>query len=235
MSKSLANKALTYSKNQKVMNIIEFAESKRGLDIVLLPQQKFFLKIFKKLPLDGELKTIEVRDKFNEHILKTYTELEFYDFLIDEDKISLSYEEYLESDNIMQFVLNWGRRASKSTIVSVFVAYELYALLLKPHPQKYFNILHDDPMFITIAALGSDNADKIFGKFYGIVKNSDFFKPYLLEEAQGNILKVWTQRDLDAMGSKKVSTKGKHSNTIFVQSVPNSPRCSWRLKPLRYP
>ena len=31
----------------KVMNIIEFAESKRGLDIKLLPQQKFFLKIFK--------------------------------------------------------------------------------------------------------------------------------------------------------------------------------------------
>lgn len=209
------------SKSSVKYNIIEFAESKQALNQSIFPVQKFFLKVFDKMPLEEEIPTIELRDKFNQQTLRTLTEREYYDFLLADGRVSLPYEEYLESDTVV-YLLAWGRRASKSTMVSIIAAYKLYQILNIPHPQKYFGILENENMNISITALGQDNATNIFSKFYNTIKNCPIFKPHLREEASGGSLKVWTQNDLDALEG----IQGKlppHSHSINVVSQANTP------------
>jgi hypothetical protein len=217
---SIANKAKKYSLNTTDLNVIEFSEDLRGSNISLLPSQKFILKLFDKIPLNDKEKTIEIKDQFARKILRTLTEREYYEFLIDENRISISYDNYYNSEWI-QYILAMGRRGSKSTTICLWVAHKLYKLLNIYRPQEYFNIISSDSMCVTLVALGQNNANKLFKKMYGIIKNTAFFKPFLLEKPSSNHLRIWTQYDLDNIKSK--SSPGAHSNSMDIFAMPNSP------------
>lgn len=216
---NLSTKAKQFSKTETSYDIIQFAELKQGLGISLLPFQRFTLRVLEKLPLDDQQCDIELRDKFNEHVLQTFTEKSFYQFLLEEGRISLEYDDYLDHDNT-QVLLVIGRRGTKSTTIAIYLAFKLHQLLNVDHPQKYFGILPNDVMNITMTALGQDNADRLFGKFVSILRNSSFFKSYLKEDPTGNRLKLWTAHDIKTLKDK---TPGAHTNSINVYSLPNSP------------
>jgi len=218
---SLATLAQAQTTESKELDIIEFCRSKTGFDLEPLPAQRFLLKLFEKLPLDDTIRDIEIRDKFNQHIEATYTEVEFYDFLLENNAISMDYETYLSCDTI-QTLLNFGRRGTKSTTISILIGYKLYKLLRIYRPQEYFKIILTDQISITMTALGGDNAQKLFGKLYSLLKSSPFFKPHLREPASGTEVKIWTLYDLDEI--KNGNSVGKtHSNSIYLQSHANSP------------
>ena len=83
-----------------------------------------------------------------------------------------------------------------------------------------FNIMENSPINITMVALGKDNADKLFSKFYKLICDSKFFKPYLLEPATGSVLKIWTQNDIMKLDGNPPTA---HSNSITISSSPNTP------------
>ena len=200
-------------------DIITFTESPSGLNQRLFPVQRFLLKIMEKMPLDNTVKNIPINNKFNTEVLYNFTEKEYYDYLLDSGRISCPYEDYLNEEQTT-FQLVMGRRGTKTTTIAIFVCYKIYQLLLHPHPQLMFNILENSPMNITMVALGQDNADKLFSKFYKLMCDSKFFAPYLLEPATSNVLKIWTQYDKDRLpGGRPVP----HSNSITISSSPNTP------------
>lgn len=217
---SLATVAKKYSSKKSDLNVVDFAEDDHGLRIKLFPTQRFFLKLFDKLPLENKVKSIEIKDKFNKKVLNKLTETEYYQYLFDEGRISLPYDTYFNTEFI-QFMLAMGRRGTKSTTICIWVAHKLYQLLNIYKPQDYFNIISSDNMNITMTALGQENANKLFGKFYGIIKNSAFFRPYILEKPASNHLRLWTQYDLDHIKSK--TNPGSHSNSMNIFSLPNTP------------
>lgn len=217
---SLSSKAKQFSSQKSDLDVIEFAESKQGFGIKLFPTQRFFLKLFDKIPLDTRTKSIEIRDKFNKRVLSTLTERDYYTYLQDNDRISLSYDDYYNSEFI-QYMFSMGRRGTKSTTICIWVGHKLYKLLNIYHPQEYFEIISTDSMNVTMTALGQDNANKLFKKFYGIIKSSPFFRPFILEKPSTNHLKMWTQYDLDHITSK--TNPGAHSNSIDIFSLPNTP------------
>lgn len=217
---SLSSVAKKYSTGKSDLNVIDFAESAQGLRVKLFPTQKFFLKLFDKLPLDKRNKTIDIRDRFNKRTLYTLTEFEYYQYLLDNGRVSLPFDDYMNSEFI-QYMFAMGRRGTKSTTICIWVAHKLYKLLNIYHPQEYFEIISSDSMNITMTALGQENANKLFKKFYGLVKNSSFFRPYILEKPSTNRLRLWTQYDLDHIQSK--TNPGAHSNSIDIFSLPNTP------------
>ena len=161
---SLSSKAKQFSSQKSDLNVIEFAEDKQGFGIKLFPTQKFFLKLFDKILLDNRNKSIDIRDNFNKRTLRTFTEREYYTYLEDEGRISLSYDDYYNSEFI-QYMFSMGRRGAKSTTICIWVGHKLYKLLNIYHPQEYFNIISSDSMNVTMTALGQGNANKLFKKF----------------------------------------------------------------------
>lgn len=215
----LVRKALDLSAVHGKMGIVEFVESPQGLNAKRFPSQKFLLKLFAKEPLRDEVKDIEIRDQFNERVIGSFTERGFYEYLWEDGRISMPYSDYLVTP-ITQIQLNMGRRASKSTTIVDFVAYTLYEILLLDFPQEYFGVLPSGKMNITMTALGAENANKLFGKFVGVLSTAPFFKRFMLEEPNTSSMKLWTLRDIEKLGGR---TPHQHSNSINVYASANTP------------
>jgi len=81
---SLATQAKRYSKSKTDYDIIQFAQLKQGLGLSLFPSQRFALRVLEKLPLDNKRRDLEIRDRFNQHVVSTFTEAEFYEYMLDE-------------------------------------------------------------------------------------------------------------------------------------------------------
>ena len=104
----------TYKKSiqtKETVDIITFVEAKWGLNTELFPVQRFILKVFYGLELDGENKTILLPDETNVRVIGEYTEKEFMQYLIDTGRTNLlSYEPGRARQNLL---LNAGRRGTK--------------------------------------------------------------------------------------------------------------------------
>jgi len=75
-----------------------------------MPGQKFILKLYYKIPLNDKIKTIIVRDKFNEHILYEFTEQEYLNYLYNEGRCNIRY---IDDKVRNELVLIIGRRGTK--------------------------------------------------------------------------------------------------------------------------
>jgi len=218
---NLSSFTKTFGKNNTKYSIIEFAEKKSCLDIKLLPQQRFLLKIFDKCVLDDTVKDILVKDKFGEHVLFSFTEKGFYEFLYKEGRISLDYDTYMNTD-IVSIVLCAGRGATKTTTISLYTAYKLYEILCHYCPQDYFGILSHDSIDISIISLGEANATELFGRLNNLITKASFFKPYILSEPLQGELRIWTQADLDKIKGF-LANPPAHSNSLKVSAKPCTP------------
>ena len=212
---NLGEYASKYTSGTKVVSAIEFIQSPSGFSTKLFPSQRFLIKVLDQEELDNELRDIEIKDQFNERVVHVFTELEFYNFLRAEGRISLDYADYLAYP-MVQNLLAIGRRGTKTSTVSLWVGAKLYHLLSIDHPQRYFGILPEDPITVTITALGEDNAEKLFSRLSNLLSSSRFFKKHMLVPVGVQSVRLWTNHDLQ-------TRKGPTSNSISVNAWANSP------------
>ena len=212
---SLSDYASKYTGDQKVVSAIEFIQSPAGFNTKLLPAQRFLIKLLDHKGLDDTLCDIKVMDRFNEKVLHKFTEMGFYGFLRAEGKISLDYDDYLDNPMI-QNLLAIGRRGAKTSTISLWIGAKLYHLLSLDHPQVYFGILPEDPITVTITALGEDNAEKLFSRLSNLLSSCRFFKKHMPQPVGVQSVKLWTNHDLK-------TRKGPNSNSITVSAWANSP------------
>lgn len=148
------------SKNKKnlgrEMDIISFAESENGLGIPLLPVQKFILKMFYGLPLEGLEKTITLPTEDNSAVIGSFTEKEFLQYLIDTGRTNVV--SYSEDYSPTELVLNAGRRSTKSVIEGIICGYELYKLKSKHNPQRYYGMPDDGEISVCVVSCTVEQA-----------------------------------------------------------------------------
>jgi hypothetical protein len=135
---------------ENVKTIIEFIDTeidKETWGIDLNVTQRAILKAFYQLE-----PTVEERKRLDE--LKA------------EDKTT--WEE-LTSSPYQYLIIDAGRRASKSSMCSVIVAYEFYKLWHLPNPQKHYGIGANTPIVLLILATTADQAKStIFAQICGL-------------------------------------------------------------------
>ena len=115
LSKLANSFAKEASDENDVKDIITFLEAPWGLNLnestqPLFPAQKFILKLYYKIPLETETKTILIRDKFNERELYHFTEKEYLEHLYNQGRCNINY---LDDKPRNELVLIVGRRGSK--------------------------------------------------------------------------------------------------------------------------
>lgn len=210
--------------NEK-LSIIDFAESSLGLKLKLFPAQKFFLKLLNGEPLDSVKKTIQIKDKFGESILKQLTELEYYEFLLNDKRVNCSYNDLmLNYKNIVSFMFCMGRRASKSVMISIYVAYKLYELLLHYCPQKYLQKPLSSKIGVVMIGLSGESSKTLFDTFYGLVKESSFFKKHIRQDPSSSSVCFWSSRDLEQIDKGLVPIRESHTFEVSAEPVSASVR-----------
>lgn len=219
---SLADHASKYANIDRKLSIIEFAESSYGLNLKLFPAQKFFLKLLVGEPLDDSLKEIIIKDKFGDKSILTLTEKEYYNYLLEDKRISCPYQSLLDNHKkVSQYIFCMGRRASKSVMTSIIVSYKLYELLLIRCPQDYLGVPTASKMGIVMVALSQDSSMTLFNTFFGLIKDSLFFKKHMKEEATKTEIRFWTLKDLEQIEKGNNSVRSNHS--FEVSAVPLTP------------
>lgn len=148
-----------------VLNIIEYAEQKIGID--LWPRQKIILKVFYNLPLNEEEKKEIQWLKENKGLIIP----ENYRFI-----------------NFKELVLVVGRRGSKSVLVSLIATYEIYKLLNLENPQRYYGLILGTPIYILHCASETDQAKVVQDYIKSYIKaDKEFFDKYLEHESEKEI------------------------------------------------
>lgn len=207
------------SKGSGVLNIIEFAEDKRiGLGLTLYPVQKFILKLFYKIPLTDDLSVdrIDIRDKYNEEIIGTFTEVEFFHYLSAQKQINMTYEDYLQlEDDFIEIDFFIGRRGTKTTTTSIIFSYTAYVLIKIKNPHKFFGISRSEPIGFTCVSNMEEGAMRQFDNLKQMLSTCKFFKPYIrgsnskgywlatprFQELENSGIKMEAKGDLQFVGS----------------------------------
>jgi hypothetical protein len=96
--------------SSEIVDIVTFVEAPWGLNITLLPVQKFILRCLYGLPLEKYDKTIQIPDVINERILYEFSEVEFLRWLHAEGRCNT---EVTEGKVFHELVLAIGRRGTK--------------------------------------------------------------------------------------------------------------------------
>ncbi|MBP5458636.1 MAG: hypothetical protein J6Y62_00465 [Clostridia bacterium] len=159
--------------NTELADIVTFAEAPWGLQMKLLPMQKFLLKMFYGLPLENSGKYIPIWDDTQTKLLGTLTEQECLDFLISERRTNLT--EYKPGQQRKELVLVGGRRGSKSTITSVIADYEANRLLRMKDPQAHFGHPKGQEICITTIATTERQSKTL----YDMIRAKALACPYL--------------------------------------------------------
>ena len=220
LSKLANSFAKEASDENDVKDIITFLEAPWGLNLnegtqPLFPAQKFILKLYYKIPLETEIKTILIRDKFNERELYHFTEKEYLEHLYNQGRCNIKY---LDDKPRNELVLIVGRRGSKSSLASWIAAYETYKLLKIPHPQKHYGLLPDAEIHLTTLATSEDQANLLFRQILGHFSQSNYFHRFLNKPTADRV-SIRSRRDLEKYGEE-----GKTS--IMVKSAPCSARAA---------
>ena len=187
-------------------NIIEFAEAQWGLGMgtlegvpPLYPVQKFILKCYYNILLDGTDRRIIINDRFNEKERFRFTEIEYLKFLGDEGRINISEVTGEVKDSRLDLELVIGRRGTKTSTISVIVAFETYKLLKKHFPQDYYRIMPDDEIRLTCIATNQEQASELFRRITGHLERADYFKKYRNKPTLG-YMQLSSQRDIELYG-----------------------------------
>lgn len=185
------------SKFDDNIGIVEFCEHPALLNKKLIPNQRAILKILTREPLDNTKRDIVIKDKFNEKVLGTFTEREYFDYLYENHHINMSYDRIFNDPRpIVEAWLDLGRRATKTTMIGLYAARCLFNLLRLPNPQKYFGVLDSDKFMIPIMSSTESNIEEIIAKQISLFKESPFFSKYIHSTTQ-SLIRFHTQKDLD--------------------------------------
>lgn len=222
---NLCTKFIKSKADSKVVgekNIMEFCSAEWGLGLGtvsgtpdLYPSQKFILKCYYGLELDGgSNRDIIVNDQFNEIERYRFNEKEYAKYLYNEGRINIS-EVTKPYNNI---VLIAGRRGGKTTITSCIIAYETYKLLIKYSPQEYFGIMPEDDIRLTCISTSKETASELFNKVTGHLDRSEFFRRYRLTGTKSSMY-LQTQRDIEKYGRNNRATISIHVAPCSAKGV----------------
>jgi len=211
------------------VDVITFVEAPWGLGMgsisgvpPLLPAQRFILKAYYGIPLDDTDRYIPIFDRFNENLLYTFTEQEFYLYLLEEGRISPG--PLNGTRNTLALIC--GRRGTKTTVTSMIANYEMYCMMLQYHPQGYYGVMPDDPISMTCLSTSEENAKILYDRVTNNLERALFFRDYLLKSPNKTEMYLKSQRDIQDFGGGKYtiefiaeacsarSTRGR--NNIFV-------------------
>lgn len=171
------------SNKSGILNIIEFAEDKRiGLGLTLYPVQKFILKLFYRLPLTDDLAKdiIVIKDRYNEEVIGTFTEVEFFKYLSIQKQINMTYDDYLAlEEDFIEIDFFIGRRGTKTTTTSIIFSYTAYVLIKIKNPHKFFGISRSEPIGWTCVSNTEDGAMRQFDNLKQMLTTCKFFEPYI--------------------------------------------------------
>ena len=182
-------------------DIISFVEAPWGLGIKLLPTQRFVLKSFYGMPLDGGERNIEVPDMTNEHILYKFNEQEFLKWLHEEGR---SNTDTVEGRTFQELVFVAGRRATKSTLAACVSNYELYKLLKYGDPCRHFSFPSNTPIYILNVAPTDDQAGIVFDMIHGMAMQCPYMKDRALHSTM-TYFDLKTDADTKLYGRPKAS------------------------------
>lgn len=168
------------------LSIIDFTESKEGLNIILRPAQRAILKLFYGLPLSGEIpeeddntpllesNRIIIRHPISQQVIGPFSEKGYLDYLKQTNKTNAQ-----EGKSYTKLILNIGRRAGKSTISTIISCYELYRLLRKGSPQKHYNIRENAKIRIIVVGTDKTQSGELFDSIQSFSEQSPYLNKYL--------------------------------------------------------
>lgn len=222
--KQLASQATTQIRgNTGQTDPISFAQASWGLNYNFLPAQKFIIKCLYRMPLDNTNKYIPFKDVFAQKQLDVFTQVQFLQYLIENKKTNIPslqwYNERVGSKRYTELLLDVGRRGSKSSIVSVIANVELYRLLRKFDPQKYYGFPKGDQIFFTFASISDDAAQDLLNKVRTRLYNCQLFRDKVVTDGAG-YLSMQTDNDIHVNGKRqgvptiKINTGACSSNGL---------------------
>ena len=176
--------AETYRKSRatsEIVDVVSFAEAQWGRSINLFPVQKFILKSYYGMDLDGSQKSIIVPDEMNTKEIGRFTEKEFMDFLIDTGRTNI--REYVPGHPRRELGLNCGRRSSKSSLASIISCYEVYRLLKMGNPQAYFGFPNGQEISVCTTSTSKETAATLFGIMKSYCLNCSFLKDKIVNQS----------------------------------------------------
>jgi len=159
-----------------------FCTSSKYLGETLFPWQSLVIKIYyglwKKYPI-----TIE--------------EQKIIDILRTEWHINIDLDKRDPKQTIEILILVCGRRSGKSSILSFIQTYELYKLICKGDPQKYYKIRNRHPIWIVNIAKDGNQAKDPFRLCKDNIRRIPFFQKYIdWSKDNEEELRVFTAADL---------------------------------------
>ena len=207
------------SGDTEIADIITFVESSWGLSIILTPCQKFLLKCLYGLPLDRGEKTIAVPDLVNEHILYRFNERDFLSWLYAEKRCNV---EETEGKIWQNLILALGRRAGKSTISACISNYELYKLLKRGDPAKFYEQNPGAVISILNVAPTDGEANVVFEMTKTMAMRCPVIKDKSLHQTM-NYFDLQVEADKKSAGKPKASlislSGGCSSNALRGQNA----------------
>lgn len=186
----------------EIADIITFVEAQWGLNIKLLPVQKFILKCFYGIPLNTIDKTVRVPDVTNERVLYEFTESDFLKWLFAEGRCNV---DTITSGRIFQeLIMVIGRRGTKSSMASFISNYELYKLLKHIDPSKHFGFPANTPIYVLNVAPTDDQAGIVFDMIQSMAMQCPFMKERSLHNTM-TYFDIQTDSDKKLFGKPKAS------------------------------
>jgi len=104
------------------------------------------------------------------------TEAEYLRFLYAEGRSNI--KEVVPGRERRELVLSIGRRSGKTFICACVMAYEVYKLILKDNPQRYYGIPKTNVIQLISVATDKDQAGLLYNEASGHFSNCAFYKPY---------------------------------------------------------
>lgn len=185
------------SENSDLLNFIEFIEGESGPKVKLYPVQRFIAKCILGVPMDFREGIVEVKDKYAETVLYTFTEREYLEYLFNEGRINIENWQDLPVDGFNEAVIFAGRRGGKSQLVSAIADYKLYRLLSIRSPHEHFNLVEGSPIEFTFLAQDSGGANRLYDKFKSDINGCPFFTPFLRKTPGSKNMEFVTEADKD--------------------------------------
>ena len=156
---------------------------------------------FYGMPLGRGEKNISIPDITNEHILYTFNEVEFLKWLHAEGRCNTDVTEGIVFQEI---VLAIGRRGTKSSISSFISNYELYKLVKRGDPARYYGLTP----YAQIAVLNVAPTDDQSGIVFDMTQNMAMRCPYMKERSLHQTMTyfdIQTDADMKQYGKPKAS------------------------------
>lgn len=185
----------------EITDIITFVESSWGLNIKLLPVQKFILKCLYGMKLDDGEKNIEIPDIVNEHILYRFNEKEFLAWLYAEKRCNV---QNTEGQIFQELILAIGRRGTKSTLSSCISNYEMYKLLKYGDPSAYYGFPPSTVFAILNVAPNDDTSSVVFEMTQTMAMRCPYMKDRSIHQTK-TYFDLQTDPDQKNSGKEKAS------------------------------